>query len=611
MPASQQPFDNQQPALAVTQVVTLSGIFPSGGGGGNATGDTLGFVYDFAGNFEPGDSLLLQGQLLSTSANPVLFDLLGTTFGGNGTSTFALPNLQGTTTIGTGTGAGLATEALGVPTGSATVTLSAAQLPPSDPSLPGGGDGGGQPYSNLQSSLPLETLIATSGVFPSQGGNSGSATFIGQVANFASNFVPSGWMAADGQLLSIASNTALFSVIGTTYGGDGVNTFALPDLQGRVAVGADAADPLGTQFGQDATTLTSAQLPGGGVAGSTSPGQAVNNDQPSLALNYIIAISGIFPPNGSGAGFSATTPTLGEITEFAGNFAPSGWAFADGQLLSVQSNTALFSILGTQYGGDGVNTFALPDLQGRTVVGTGSNAGINYVTGGTVGADTVTLTVANLPPEDQPVTCFAEGTRIATPSGLIAVERLSPGDVVLIAAGQDHATVRWIGYRRVDCARHPRPENVWPICVRAGAFGARKPKRDLFLSPDHAVFVDGVLIPVKYLINDTSVARVPIEHVVYYNVEVPQHSILLAEGLPVESYLDISDRSDFLNSDGPVTLYPDFASRIWEAAGYAPLLVTGAKLDAIRRSVNARAEQGGDRGSMAAAVAGGTLGVKM
>jgi hypothetical protein len=199
------------------------------------------------------------------------------------------------------------------------------------------------------------------------------------------------------------------------------------------------------------------------------------------------------------------------------------------------------------------------------------------------------------------VTCFAEGTRIATPSGLIAVERLSPGDVVLIAAGQDHATVRWIGYRRVDCARHPRPENVWPICVRAGAFGARKPKRDLFLSPDHAVFVDGVLIPVKYLINDTSVARVPIEHVVYYNVEVPQHSILLAEGLPVESYLDIGDRSDFLNSDGPVTLYPDFASRIWEAAGYAPLLVTGAKLDAIRRSVNARAEQGGDHRAATAA----------
>jgi microcystin-dependent protein len=591
VPVTQQPFDNQQPALAVTEVMTLSGIFPSGGGGGSATGDTLGFVYDFAGNFQPGDSLFLQGQLLSISANPVLFDLLGTTFGGDGTSTFALPNLQGTTTIGDGTGAGLATETLGVPTGSATITLSASQLPSSDPSLPGGGDGGGQPYSNLQPSLPLETLIATSGVFPSEGGSTGSATFIGQVANFAGNFIPSGWALAAGQLLPIASNTALFSILGTTYGGNGTTTFALPDLQGRVVVGADATDPLGTQFGQDATTLTSAQLPGGGVAGSTSPGQPVNNDQPSLALNYIIATSGIFPPNGSGAGFNSSTPTLGEIAAFAGNFAPSGWAFADGQILPIAGNTALFSILGTQYGGDGTTTFALPNLQGSTLVGTGTNASINYFTGDTVGADTVTLTVANLPPEDQPVTCFAAGTCIATPSGQIAVERLSPGDVVLIAAGQDHDTVRWIGHRRVDCARHPRPENVWPIRVQAGAFGARQPMRDLFLSPDHAVFVDDVLIPVKYLVNGTSIAQMPMEQVVYFHVEVAEHSILLADGLPVESYLDTGDRSDFLESAGPVSLYPDFASRIWEAAGYAPLVITGAKLDAIRRLVNARTQE--------------------
>jgi len=65
--------------------------------------------------------------------------------------------------------------------------------------------------------------------------------------------------------------------------------------------------------------------------------------------------------------------------------------------------------------------------------------------------------------------------------------------------------------------------------VQAEAFGARQPYRDLLLSPDHAVFVDGVLIPVKYLVNDTSVTQVPMEHVLYYHVEVPQHSILLAE----------------------------------------------------------------------------------
>lgn len=244
-----QPFDNLQPSLALTQVITPSGIFPSGGGGGSATGDTLGFVYDFAGNFNPGDSFAAQGQLLSISANPILFDLFGTTYGGNGTTNFALPNLQGTATIGTGTGAGLTPRVLGAATGSPTTTLSVSQIPPHDHTLPGGGvtgtTGGGQPFSNMQPSLPLQTLIATSGVFPSQGGSGGSAAFLGQIATFAGTFVPSGWTPADGQILPIAGNTALFSVLGTTYGGNGTTTFALPDLQGRVAVGADATHPLG------------------------------------------------------------------------------------------------------------------------------------------------------------------------------------------------------------------------------------------------------------------------------------------------------------------------------------------------------------------------------
>jgi microcystin-dependent protein len=580
MSGTGQPFNNLQPSLAVTMVTTLSGVFPSGGGGGSATGDTLGFIYDFAGNYIPGNSLLLQGQLLSISTYSVLYDLLGTTYGGDGVATFALPDFQGTTAIGVGTGAGLSTQTLGVPTGSATVALSASQLPPSDPSLPGGGDGGGQPYSNLQPSLPVQALIATSGVFPSQGGNSGSATFIGQVAYFAGNYVPAGWTAADGQLLSVSSNEALFAILGTTYGGDGVNTFALPDLQGRAAVGADSTDPLGTEFGQDATTLTASQLPGGGVAGSTSPGQPVNNDQPSLALNYIIATSGIFPPNGSGSGFSTTTPTLGEITAFAGNFAPSGWALCDGQLLSVQQNTALFSILGTQYGGDGVNTFALPDLQGRTPVGTGSNSSATYNVGQTFGSDTNTLTVANLPPEDQ-LSCFCAGTRIAIPDGDVAVETLSVNDYVCLARG-GIASIVWVGHRRVDCVRHPRPHSVWPVRIAAGAFGHGVPRRDLWLSPDHAVLLDDVLVPVKHLIDREWIVQVPVDEVMYFHVELPRHDVLLAEGLTVESYLETGDRTNFSNGGKSLRLHPDFSSRTWEAYGCAQLVVTGPKLVAAR-----------------------------
>jgi hypothetical protein len=106
--------------------------------------------------------------------------------------------------------------------------------------------------------------------------------------------------------------------------------------------------------------------------------------------------------------------------------------------------------------------------------------------------------------------------------------------------------VRWLGHRRVDCRRHPRPGDAWPIRVRAGAFGENLPHRDLSLSPDHAVFVaPGLLVPVRYLINDATIVQEPVDAITYWHVELPTHDVLLAEGLPVESYLDTGNRGAF------------------------------------------------------------------
>lgn len=89
--------------------------------------------------------------------------------------------------------------------------------------------------------------------------------------------------------------------------------------------------------------------------------------------------------------------TIGEIRMFAGNFAPRNWAFCQGQILQIRSNTALFSILGTQYGGDGTNTFALPDLRSRALVGTGAGAGLSqYTNGEMVGTENVTLIASQM-----------------------------------------------------------------------------------------------------------------------------------------------------------------------------------------------------------------------
>ncbi|MGE7993777.1 phage tail protein [Pseudomonas sp. NPDC089554] len=92
-------------------------------------------------------------------------------------------------------------------------------------------------------------------------------------------------------------------------------------------------------------------------------------------------------------------PFLGEIIIFGGNFAPRGWAFCQGQLLSVAQNTALFSILGTTYGGNGQTTFGLPDMRGRSPIGAGQGPGLTPIElGEQAGTEQVTLTSMNVPP---------------------------------------------------------------------------------------------------------------------------------------------------------------------------------------------------------------------
>ncbi len=106
---------------------------------------------------------------------------------------------------------------------------------------------------------------------------------------------------------------------------------------------------------------------------------------------------------------------IGIIKMFAGNFAPRGWAFCNGQLLSIAQNTALFSILGTTYGGNGQTTFALPDLQGRVPLGTGQGPGLsNYTLGEMAGTESTTLLITNLPPHNHIITVEANNSEATT-----------------------------------------------------------------------------------------------------------------------------------------------------------------------------------------------------
>lgn len=157
-------------------------------------------------------------------------------------------------------------------------------------------------------------------------------------------------------------------------------------------------------------------------------------------------------------------------------------------------------------------------------------------------------------------------------------------------ADGDATPAVWLGNRRVDCRRHPRPQDVRPIRVCADAFAIGQPFRDLWLSPDHAVFINGVLIPIRYLLNGKTIVQERAESVVYWHVELRKHGVLLADGLPCESYLNTGNRGSFANGGGTVQMHPDFALRVWEAQACADLVRDGAQLAAVRRALLRRAE---------------------
>ena len=143
--------------------------------------------------------------------------------------------------------------------------------------------------------------------------------------------------------------------------------------------------------------------------------------------------------------------------------------------------------------------------------------------------------------------CFMPGTLVATPGGEAAVESLRAGDLVLTAEGGAEP-VRWMGRQTVS-TRFADPLRVLPIRITAGALAEGLPKRDLLVSPDHALLLDGTLVHAGALVNGTTIRReaaVPATFT-YWHVELADHSLVLAEGVPAETFIDNVDRMAFDN----------------------------------------------------------------
>lgn len=233
-------------------------------------------------------------------------------------------------------------------------------------------------------------------------------------------------------------------------------------------------------------------------------------------------------------------------------------------------------------GGNGRDTAVFSDVSTRYTITRG--AGDTIVVTGPDGRDVLdnieSLRFADRSIETSTIPCFAAGTLIRTAAGDVPVETLREGDLVALAGG-GFAPAVWIGRRTVEIARHAWPDLVRPVRVRAGALAEGVPARDLVLSPEHALAIDGALVPVGLLANGQSIVQ---ERggafVTYLHVELPDHGVLIAEGTPAESYIDLGHRH----------VLGGHAQASPPRAGGLPRLADGPELEAIRARLDARAE---------------------
>lgn len=250
---------------------------------------------------------------------------------------------------------------------------------------------------------------------------------------------------------------------------------------------------------------------------------------------------------------------------------------------------ALVTIAST---GQTLTTTATADIDGEWQTGTVDLSPGKYTVTMQEYLPTDTAFVDPLTPASSPlilteISCFAHGTRIATPGGEVAVEDLRIGDLVVTVAGAARL-IRWVGRRSYAGRFVAGNRHVLPILIRQGALANDVPRRDLVVSPNHAMYIDGKLIPAVELVNGASIVQLEhVEKVEYFHIELETHDIILAEGATAETFVDDDSRGMFRNPGEYWMLYPNAARG---AARYcAPRVEDGEELESVRRRLAVRA----------------------
>ncbi len=444
------PLIISQPGLVLAQSVLTEGIYPNfySEAWESGTAAVLGTIITTA--FEPKNMRMLtpaQGQILDIASmvqNQAMYSILGNIYGGVPGRSFALPDLAGALTLGTQP-SNPNEDPIGTVVGEAgnAVNLVQNQMP----AMLGGTS---EPIFNIQYGQKLQYLIQVRGDFPT--GTPVTNETLGTIYAYTGERIPDGFMQAAGQLLSIQQFTALFSLVGTTYGGDGITTFALPDLRNIVPIGAGGDYELGEVIGSTNIVLNPATVPSAPDAQTADI--PISTMQPSLAVNFLINTFGTYNYLGFGEA------TLGQVIMYAGTYVPEGWTLAQGQELPISDYEALFQLIGTQFGGDGVNTFALPDLRNRSIIASGGDS--NLAIGDVLGQANVAVSQDNLPE----ITVSVPGVFLTDDSGASNLDHVTNAFSVNVSAAWPGAQVEFSADGRTWSTSYTAQEGLNSLYVR-------------------------------------------------------------------------------------------------------------------------------------------------
>ena len=463
--------------------------------------------------------------------------------------------------------------------------------------------------------LTFSGILSNSGVIASSG-----ATGIAARPDQASTIVNAGTIAGGTDAVLFAAGFANRLILdpgaafsGIVDGGNTIGSTVISTLEFGSSASAGTLSGIGSQyagFGQIAIdTAASWTLAG---SNSLAAGYTLTNAGTLTLLNATLTGGGGIVNNGgividpSSVAISSLTGT-GTTTIAAGSTLDVTGTISAGETIVFIANPGTLAFDPTQFAGeidgfqagDTIDLTGVTDATSATIVNSDTlqilrsgHPAIDLTLGANSNLVTASFAITAAGVLTTTAPCFCPGTLIRTDRGDVAVEALTIGDTVVTASGAKRP-IKWIGYRHMDLTRHPAPHRAQPICVCAGAFGHRQPSRNLFLSPEHAVLRDGLLIPIRLLVNDASIVRETRASVTYYHIELETHDILLAEDLPVESYLDTGNRGMFSNAGCPLQLHPDLTNDMDRRFGEscAPFADDPGRVRPIWQAIARRAEQ--------------------